>query len=366
MPLKYVTPIAFLALLPLGGWLGGAWTFTAAVATPLCLAALDGVLGDDTAPPEQVDKAAAPWWPRVYIFLQLAVSVCAVDYVTRSTTSMVEAAGLAVSTGFMTGVFGFVAAHELIHSRNWYDRTIGLLLLASVFYMHFRIAHVYGHHRRAATFADPASARLGESLYAFLPRSVSGQFREAWAFEARRKKRAGRSVISSGNRMIVYLTIETAFLLTVALASIRAVAFLTCVAIIAVALLESFNYVAHYGLTRKAGANGRMEPLARQHTWNTDRRMNNAALFNMGRHSDHHRRTTLSYPRLESLAGAAVLPSGYAAALLTALVPPLWRRVMDWRAEEAMGNSDDDEANGALAQCEPCGQSCRHSSRLQR
>jgi alkane 1-monooxygenase len=104
------------------------------------------------------------------------------------------------------------------------------------------------------------------------------------------------------------------------------------VAVVAVVLLESFNYIAHYGLSRSVGSDGYSERLGPQHSWNSARRMNNAALFNMGRHSDHHRRTTRSYERLEAVCGAAELPSGYAAALLTALVPPLWRRVMDRRA----------------------------------
>jgi alkane 1-monooxygenase len=193
--------------------------------------------------------------------------------------------------------------------------------------MHFRIAHVYGHHTRAATADDPASARLGESLYAFLVRSIAGQFREAWHFDRRR---------SGGNRMLLYLSVEIAFLLTLALASWRALAFVIAAAAISVMLLESFNYVAHYGLVRRLRSDGRPEPLAPRHSWNSIRLMNNISLFNMGRHSDHHRHIARSYERLQPLAGAAELPSGYAAALLTALVPPLWRSIMDPRAEAVM------------------------------
>ena len=128
-------------------------------------------------------------------------------------------------------MFGFVAAHEMIHSPDRRERALGLALLGSVFYMHFRIAHVHGHHLRAATRQDPASARLGEGLYAFLARSVAGQLREAWAFEARRRRRTGRPVIGAGNRMIAYLAIEAALLIVIALASGRALAFLIAVAV---------------------------------------------------------------------------------------------------------------------------------------
>jgi alkane 1-monooxygenase len=224
----------------------------------------------------------------------------------------------------------------MVHSPDPRERALGLALLGSVFYMHFRIAHVHGHHRRAATPEDPASARLGEGLYAFLVRSVAGQFREAWAFEARRLQRTGRPVRGAGNRMIGYLAIEAVLLVAFGLASTRALVFLIAVAAIAVLLLESFNYVAHYGLTRRIGPDGRAERLSAHHSWNSKRRMNNASLFNMGRHSDHHRRMTRPYDRLESLPGAAELPSGYASALVTALIPPLWHRVMDPRAEAVM------------------------------
>jgi alkane 1-monooxygenase len=223
----------------------------------------------------------------------------------------------------------------MIHSRSAGDRALGLALLGSVFYMHFRIAHVYGHHRRAATFEDPASARMGEGLYAFLARSVMGQFREAWAFEARRR-RAGRAAGGPGNRMVAYVMVEVSLLLAIGLASGRALAFVAATALVAVSLLESFNYVAHYGLSRGTSVQGRPEHLGPEHSWNSAKRMNNAALFNMGRHSDHHRRTTRPYAQLEKVPGAAELPSGYAAALLTALIPPLWRRVMDPRAKAVM------------------------------
>ena len=339
-PLRFLTPFAFLTLVPFGGWLGGGWTFLAAIATPLCLAALDEALGEEGKREESARGPVARWLPRIYVVLQLAATAWAAMLVTRPETSLLEAAGLALSAGLTTGVFGFVAAHEMIHSRDNRERALGLTLLTSVFYMHFRIAHVHGHHRRAATFDDPASARLGEGLYAFLSRSIAGQFREAWVFEAQRRRRLGRAVIGTGNRMVGYLTIEASFLLALALVSGRVFAFLVIVAIIAVTLLESFNYVAHYGLSRRTGPDGRAEHLAPQHSWNSGKQMNNAALFNMGRHSDHHRHTARSYEGLEQLSGAAELPSGYAAALMMALVPPLWHRVMDPRAEAARASHE--------------------------
>ena len=316
---RYLSPFAFLALLPLGGALGGGWPFLAGAATPLLLTLFDSALGEEASAPGGVGSV---WIPRIYVSLQLAATAWAAVRVASPSTGLIEVLGLTASAGVTSGVFGFVAAHELIHSRDPRDRALALTFLATVFYMHFRIAHLHGHHRRAATFDDPASARMGEGLYAFLLRSITGQFGEAWRFERRR---------SRGNRMIFYLAIEASLLVVLAIASWRALAFTVAVALIAVVLLESFNYVAHYGLSRRPG-----ERLGPQHSWNSERRMNNAALLNMGRHSDHHRGGGRSFEELERVPRSAELPSGYAAALLTALVPPLWRRIMDPRARAVM------------------------------
>ena len=335
-PFRYLTPFVFLALLPLGAWLGGVWTFLPAIVTPLGLVCLDAALGREEHFSEPEAGPIPRWFPRVYIVLQLVTTLWVATIVSSPDTPFLEAIGLTLSTGLTTGVFGFLAAHEMVHSPDRRERALGLIMLGSVLYMHFRIAHIHGHHRRAATPDDAATARLGESLYAFLPRAVAGQFREAWQFEAQRLLRIGQPVLSHRNRMLLYMSVEALFLLAIALVSIRALFFVLTVAAIAVALLEAFNYVAHYGLLRTVGSDERIERLSPRHSWNSVRRMNNAALFNMGRHSDHHRVMTKSYQGLEQVSGAAELPSGYASALLMALVPPLWRRIMDPRAHAAM------------------------------
>jgi alkane 1-monooxygenase len=345
--LKHALPFGFLALLPLGAWLGGPWALAAAVATPLLLTLFDATLGD-ADPPQGVRAPIAhralAW---LYVPLQLAALAGVAALAARPQTSFAEAAALALSAGFTLGVFGFVIAHELVHSPARFERALGLCLLASAFYMHFRIAHVHGHHRRAATFEDPATARLGESLYAFLPRSIAGQVREAWGFEAGRLRRAGRAAVGLHNRMVVYLADEALLALAVGLVSLRALAFLAASAVVAIVLLEGFNYIAHYGLARRSEAGRPGEPLGPQHSWNSARRMNNWSLMNMGRHSDHHVRSTRPYQALEPLPGAPELPCGYAGAIILALFPPLWRRVMDPRVAAALATRREPLATAA-------------------
>ena len=334
--LRYAVPFGFLALLPPGWALGGGWLLAPVIATPLVLATLDALLGEAVAGEDAQASLAHRLIPWLYLPLQLAAIGWAGLLAARPGASAAEIAGLALGCGFTAGVFGFVAAHEMIHSPARAERALGCAFLAGVLYLHFRIAHLHGHHRRAATREDPATARLGESLYAFLLRSVGGQYVEAWRFEAERLRRAGRLALSLRNRMVGYLLAEAALLVAVGLASLNALAFLLATAIIAVLLLEGFNYIAHYGLSRRALPGGRREPLGPQHSWNSARRMNNWSLMNMGRHSDHHRRSGHPYAGLEPLPGGAELPCGYAGAILLSLAPPLWRRVMDRRVAAVM------------------------------
>ena len=340
---KFWSPFGFLALIPLGYWLGGAWTFLLVAALPLALAGGDWLLGaepplaSDTAP---IGHRLLPW---LYIPLQLVEIVWAGWVIAQPSTDLVTAIGLTLSTGLAAGVFGFLAAHEMIHSRHPAERLYGLAMLTGVLYLPFAIAHVHGHHRRPATHDDPATARRGESLYAFWVRSVIGQAREAWAFETQRLTRAGRS--GFGNRMLAYFAVEAACVILVGAISGRALAFFLAESALSILLLESFNYVAHYGLVRRRQANGRLEPLGPKHSWNSVRRMNNASLFNMGRHADHHRFSARPYNELEVLDGGAQLPCGYAGVILMALIPPLWRRVMDPRVDAVMADAP---AGGAL------------------
>jgi alkane 1-monooxygenase len=332
---RYWAAFAFLALIPLGGALGGAWTFLLIAVLPIALIAFDEWLGDEQA----ARPTPGPYrlLPYLYIPAQIAVMAWVAWLAARNTTPLLDLVGLTLSTGVAAGVFGFIAAHEMVHSSAPRERLLGLAMLAAMLDMPFAISHVQGHHRRAATFEDPASARRGESLYAFIPRSLAGQVREAWQFETRRLERAGRPVFDFDNRMVVYATVEAALIAMAAAWSWRALAFLVADAVIAVVLLEAFNYIAHYGLTRRRRANGRLEPLHPRHSWNSRRRANNATLFNMGRHADHHRFSARPYEQLEPMRGAAMLPAGYASVLLLAFIPPLFMRLMDPRVDAVMG-----------------------------
>jgi alkane 1-monooxygenase len=240
-------------------------------------------------------------------------------------------AALTFAVGLASGIFGLLTAHELIHRRNRTLNALGMLMLTAVTYRHFRIAHLQGHHRRAVTACDPGTARLGESAYAFLLRSIVAQLGIAYGGgpDASRTARITRPYLLSADLLIytlVYTSLAVAF-------GFRAALFETGQSLIAITVLGLFDYVAHYGLVRRQHPGGGYEPMSDLHSWNAEGRFANLLLLNMGRHSDHHRKPSQPYRRLVSISDTPLLPGGYAGAILTALVPPLWRRRMDKRAE---------------------------------
>jgi alkane 1-monooxygenase len=327
--LRYCIPFAFLALVPLGFVLGGIWSFLPLAALPISVAGLDWFLGEERAlgpNPDDVNFRLLPWF---YIPLQIAVIVWAAFTISRPGITVLETIGLTLSVALTAGIFGMLAAHEMVHSRRTDERALGLTMLAFVLYMQFRIAHIQGHHWHAATREDSATARRGESVYRFVLRSVAGQLREGWIFETARLRRRGNTVFGPSNRMLQYFAIEAIVLAGFSLLGAKALVFFVVQSTLAISLLEFFNYIAHYGLMRRPLSAERLEPLGSRHSWNSSRRMNNWSLLNMGRHSDHHRFPARHYQCLEVLPGSPELPSGYAGAILLALVPPLWRRTMD-------------------------------------
>lgn len=234
---------------------------------------------------------------------------------------------LAVSTAIAINV-----AHELGHKKPRLEKNLAKIALAPSCYGHFQIEHNVGHHVRVATPADPASARLGESLWVFWPRAIYGGLRSGIALERARLQRRGKRFWSPANDVV------QSWALTLVLVAILTVAFgpgvlpwFVLQAVVAVLILEAINYIEHYGLLRPVGENGRPGKIAPEHSWNCDFICSNLFLYHLQRHSDHHANPRRRYQALRSCDVAPQMPAGYAALALLALVPPLWRRVMDPR-----------------------------------
>ena len=238
--------------------------------------------------------------------------------------------GSTLSLGIACGAYGINVAHELGHRTGEAHKFASKSLLLTSLYMHFFIEHNRGHHRNVSTPHDPASARLGETVYQFWWRSVIGSFKSAWQLEVKRLKRKEHSVLSFHNQMVRFLAIEIAFLGLIfwqwgafALGS-----FIIC-AVAGFLLLETVNYIEHYGLQRKERSPGRYEPVLPIHSWNSDHPVGRIVLFELSRHSDHHANPRRSYVMLRHHENSLQLPTGYPGMILFSLIPSLFLPYME-------------------------------------
>jgi alkane 1-monooxygenase len=293
-------------------------------------------LRDAGNPPQEVRAALDAdrwyrWWTMAYLPLEYAALLLAGWEWAHAPLSVADRAGLAVSVGVVTGI-GINTAHELGHKRERFEVALARIGLAPACYGHFLVEHNRGHHVRVATPEDPASARLGESFWRFWPRSVSGSFRSAWRLESARLRSRGRALFSAENEMLRAAAFSGGIALVLAAAFGRSALLLFLgQAVVGFTLLEIVNYLEHYGLARQPTESGRYEPVAPRHSWNSDQLLSNLALFQLQRHSDHHASPRRRYQSLLSFAESPQLPFGYATMIPLALVPPVWRWLMDDR-----------------------------------
>lgn len=338
--LVYLVPLSVIVGLKLGGW----FTLLAPVVVFGLIPLLDILIGLDTVNPTDEEEAALSE-ARSYRLLtwgclpvQVALVLWGGHVVAHRVLSTGELIGFTLSVGISSGVLGINIAHELSHRVNErLEPLLSRIMLSTVLYMHWGLEHVVGHHRRVATTEDPATARIGESVYAFLPRTIFGGFVSAWEFEAARQKKKGRPLWHYRNKVVSTLAVEAALIVAMALAfgPVGLVYFLVQ-ALVAVVLLEIINYIEHYGLVREKAEDGRYAPVQPRHSWNSSNRVTNLFLFNLQRHSDHHYKPGRRYQLLRHHDQSPQLPTGYAGMVLLAVVPPLWRSVMDERARQSV------------------------------
>jgi alkane 1-monooxygenase len=272
-----------------------------------------------------------------YIPLQYAGLAFACWLWTRGGLSTVDRIGL-LSTVAMVGGISIANAHELGHKRDSLERWLSKIALAQTAYGHFYIEHNRGHHVRVSTPEDPASARLGEGFWEFLPRTVIGSLISAWHLERDRLARLGRSPWTMRNDLFnAWAMTLVLFGVLVAVFGVAVLPYLVIQAVGGFSLLELVNYVEHYGLLRQRRDDGRYERTRPEHSWNNNNIASNVGLFHLQRHSDHHANPLRRYQALRHADEAPQLPTGYAGMMVVAMVPAIWRRVMDPRLLEHYG-----------------------------
>jgi alkane 1-monooxygenase len=319
---RFLLALTAAAAPVVGHWIGQYWHafFVFWVVVPV----LDRLVGRSAqaAGDEEMRRLAAnPIFRFVlhaWVPLQLALIGWGAWLVGSGGVRGLDAVLFTLSVGLATGGAGITIAHELGHKRPVLDRLLSRVLLISVSYGHFTVEHNRGHHVRVATPEDPASARYGESYWAFLPRTLLGSLRHAWELERGEVARTWAATLA------VAALLGTAF-------GPLAIAFFLGQSAMAVALLEAVNYIEHYGLARRRLADGRYERPAPRHSWDSYAWLSNAFLVHLQRHADHHMNPMRPYAALQPHEESPQLPMGYPGMVPLAFVPPLWFAVMNPR-----------------------------------
>jgi alkane 1-monooxygenase len=353
--LRFLGVYGFVLATTAGIALGGGWMWLGFGVIYGVVIAGDALLGDDYSEPDYAHPRLLD--SLLYLSLPMLALQCFVlawmasagdplgygawlaatfgldPFAARAASGFQHWLGAILSAALTFAAVGTNIGHELTHRTT--DRgamIVGRWLLALTFDAEFAIEHVYGHHRRLATPADPATARRGESYYAFLVRSVAGQTRSAFHLERARLENLGLATWGWHNRYLRGWLMSGAIVAAFSLvAGIPGMLVFVLAGLAGRTVLEAVNYFEHYGLVRDPEA-----PIESRHSWNSNKRVSNVVLFNLARHSHHHAEGDAQFWRLRAYRDAPTLPYGYLTCMLLVYVAPGWYRdrmtplVLDW------------------------------------
>lgn len=194
--------------------------------------------------------------------------------------------------------------------------------------MHFYIEHNKGHHKRVATPDDPSSARLGEPVYSFYFRSIFFSYISAWSIAFKDTAKKDKSILH--NEMLHFQIVQLIFLGLIYywFGGLTTLLFIGA-AMQGILLLETVNYIEHYGLQRRALSQGRYERAMPEHSWNSNHVIGRVMLFELSRHSDHHYLASRKYQVLRHHDNSPQMPTGYPGMMILSLIPPLWFAIMN-------------------------------------
>ncbi len=289
------------------------------------------------------DKKNEPFYDRL-LYLAVPVQVATIIYflfiIQQTPFGSFEFWTRITAMGLMCGAVGLNVGHELGHRSNRTEQFLGEILLLTSLNTHFLPFHNGGHHLNVATPKDPATANKNELLYTFWFTSHFGSYRQAWKLENEKMRHQGRSIFSLNNRMIVYSLANMIVLFSIFFIFGEIVLFAFILSsILGIGLLQTVNYIEHYGLRRQQNERGRYEPVRHHHSWNSDHPLGRALLFNLSRHSDHHYNGSIKYQVLKSVPSSPQMPTGYPGMLVLAFFQPFWFYVMNKKLARLPRNS---------------------------
>jgi alkane 1-monooxygenase len=316
-------------------WKDGLWVFLALVYTfgiiPLAELFFQG--SEKNLSQAEEELARKDWKYDLLVWsvvpIQFATMYFFLQRISDPSLKMWEMAGIIIAFGISCGILGINVAHELGHRSTTHEQLMSKMLLLTSLYMHFYIEHNRGHHKNVSTDEDPASARYGENIYAFYFRSVKDSWLSAWKIENERLKSANQNFISIHNQMLVFQVIQLFLLVAIIwFWNWKVMLCFVAAAAIGFLLLETVNYIEHYGLRRKKIGSERYERVMPTHSWNSNHPVGRIMLFELTRHSDHHYISSRKFQILRHLDESPQMPTGYPGMMVLSLFPPLWFKVM--------------------------------------
>ena len=326
----YWTTLGFFVLVATSLHLEGTGSLVAPGAVFAGGPIIEKLLGQSTSEYSRPDSPLARFAPLAAIVGHFALIGIFLYTHTQGPQSEMQSLAHGVSLGVGFGVLGINAAHELGHRENQASRGLAWLALVSCLYGHFMVSHYEVHHDRVGTAADPCTARRGESLYRYLSRGPRQAFATAWQVSGAKPQIA----CSCALQILLVLVLGTC-------AGPTAAASYVIAGVTGIVLLESVNYLQHYGTASAPQEDDRLRarlalrasPLA----WETTCTINRLMLLELTAHEAHHLDPSLQFPQLRYRPGRLTLPFGYATMILVACLPPLWFRLTDARLEAALG-----------------------------
>lgn len=334
--LVYLTPLVVLSSM----YFGYIWSYAAVVFIFLLVPFLELFLKGSTKNLGMLEEEIAKKDPLYDLLLfglvpmQYAIMGYFLYKISNESLPLYEKIGITSAYGMACGVLGINAAHELGHRVSWYEQLMSKMLLLTTLYMHFFIEHNRGHHKNVSTDEDPASSRYGENIYAFYIRTIRDSWLSAWQLEAKKLKKNHHKIWSLKNEMLQFQLIQIGLLILIAIVyGLQTLLFFIVGAIIGCLLLETVNYIEHYGLRRKKKGDGyeRTLPI---HSWNSNHTLGRLLLLELSRHSDHHYIASRKYQLLRHFDESPQMPTGYPGMMLLSLVPPIWFSVMHQQIEK--------------------------------
>ncbi|ARV09719.1 alkane 1-monooxygenase [Winogradskyella sp. PC-19] len=341
--LKYLAAFSIPLFAFLGLYLQGYWVWATPIFAFVCIPVLELIFPVDTDnfSESEVDSRLKKRLFDWLLYLNLPIVFGLVAYglfvVTSFSLETYEFVGLIISVGIVLGVNGINVAHELGHRQTTNERFIGKALLIPSFYMHFFIEHNYGHHLHAATPEDPATARYNQSVYSFWLTSTFRQYFNAWNIQMKLLRNNSRSFFGIKNDMLWYSLIQITYLVMVSFYfGSTGLIFALASGVVGFILLETVNYIEHYGLLRLQTKSGRYERVREMHSWNSNHVIGRIVLYELTRHSDHHYKSSKKYQILDCHDESPQMPFGYPTSMVLAMLPPLWFKIMNKRVPKSM------------------------------